>query len=389
MSQRYSAFMIQRARGLAALASIVVIALLVLPSSALAAGDANEASCPPETEASPGFRAFLPDCRAYEMVTPPFKDADVDTLVRAVSSNGERVIITSLSAFAGTESDPLDETNGAAYQLVRSGSGWVTSSITPPTSLSPNSVLMGVSADGARSLWEVLGSAKSVDSTQLDLREPNGSFVEVGQLTSPAGAQGAPAGGVDGGENSLIKPAGASANLSHVLFTLSSFEPRDLWPGDTTGDGGASLYEYVGTGNTRPMLVGVNTEGELISECGTNVGSGESVSPLPADAYNAVSTSGETVFFTPTGREVARGEPCGSSGLRAPEVDELYARLDQVQTVSISEPSVLDCKRCRTGVETAQEPATTEKQAIFQGASEDGSKASSSQNRNCLPKTPA
>jgi hypothetical protein len=373
---KYSAFMTKRARGLAGragLASIVLAALLVLSSSALAAGDANEASCPPETEASPGFRAFLPDCRAYEMVTPPFTGGSVNAHIEAVSSDGERVIFTSLSAFASTESDPFNGSFGAVYQLARTGSGWVTSSITPPTSLSPDSQLMGVSSDGTRSLWEVLGSAKSVDSTQLDLREPNGSFVEVGQLTPPAASQGPPAGNTGGGENSDIIFAGASANLSHALFDIRGRE--FYWPGDTTGGdtqgvyNELSLYEYVGTGNTRPTLVGVNNEGDLISECGTEFGYNSQ------ESYNAVSASGETVFFTPIGREAARGEPCASDGLRAPEVDELYARLDQVQTVSISEPSSGDCKRCRTGEAKEGEPATTEQPAIFQGASEDGSKA--------------
>ena len=50
---------------------LVVVALGVLACSAFAAGDANEASCP--NEASTGFRASLPDCRAYEFLTPSLK----------------------------------------------------------------------------------------------------------------------------------------------------------------------------------------------------------------------------------------------------------------------------------------------------------------------------
>ena len=53
---------------------VVMLGVLVFASaSALAAGDANESACP--NEASSGFRSYLPDCRAYELVSPPFKDA--------------------------------------------------------------------------------------------------------------------------------------------------------------------------------------------------------------------------------------------------------------------------------------------------------------------------
>jgi hypothetical protein len=43
----------------------------VVAAPAFAAGDANEAVCP--NEASSGFRSYLPDCRAYELVSPAIK----------------------------------------------------------------------------------------------------------------------------------------------------------------------------------------------------------------------------------------------------------------------------------------------------------------------------
>ncbi len=73
------------------------------------------------------------------------------------------------------------------------------------------------------------------------------------------------------------------------------------WPGYTPPS--RSLYEYVGTGNAEPTLVGVanqealhgsphvNEGALLISECATELG-GEN------EKYNALSGSGETVFFT-------------------------------------------------------------------------------------------
>ena len=65
------------------------------------------------------------------------------------------------------------------------------------------------------------------------------------------------------------------------------------------------------------------------------------------------------MFFTAVG---ADSNDCG--GVQPP-VNELFARIDEERTVAISEPSVADCALCDTSV-----PAD----AVFQGASADGSK---------------
>ncbi|MGA2162838.1 MAG: hypothetical protein ABSH36_00035 [Solirubrobacteraceae bacterium] len=334
---------------------------LLASGPAIAAGDASTLpgeSC--SNEALGGFRPYLPDCRAYEMVTPPYKDGNSNMQVQAVASEGSHVIVSSLSAFAGTESDPLDAIAGAMYELTRTSAGWEASSVTPPTSLSSNAHMFGVSADASKVLWEVIGTPKSVYSTNLDLREQDGSFVEVGPLIAPGGAGGPSAGKSGGGENEFVGFAGASDDLSHVLFTIFAIHPEFLWPGDTTTPGAVtkSLYEYLGTGNKQPMLVGVDGDGHLISDCGIYLGSTE---PGGRDTYNAMSADGETVFFTPSSHEESGCEPATT----APEVDELYARLDQIQTIAISEPPPSACKVCQTSVR---------QKAIFQGASEDGSK---------------
>ncbi len=149
---------------------------------------------------------------------------------------------------------------------------------------------------------------------------------------------------------------GASSDLSYIVFKSHApsgpDEPNLLWPGDTTSRTNApSLYEYSGTGNTAPPeLVGVKGTGGLISNCGTVLG-GEQ-----GDMYNAVSASGEAMFFTAE----------SGSGCIGPAVDELYARRDGSETVAISEPTSSQCAACSTGARSAAE---------FQGASEDGSKA--------------
>ena len=130
-----------------------------------------------------------------------------------------------------------------------------------------------------------------------------------------------------------------------------------MWPFDST-IGQRSLYEYRGTGNASPSLVGVSGgtgSTVLISQCGTLRGNGYLEEE---EERNAVSEGG-TVFFTAVG---ADSNACG--GIEPP-VNELFARIDEERTVAISEPSAADCVLCDTSV-----PAD----AVFQGASADGSR---------------
>jgi hypothetical protein len=76
---------------------LAVVGLLVLASaSAFAAGDANEDAC--RNEASSGFRASVPDCRAYELVSSPFKEGVIKPAVAGAPEAPETRMAQSITA---------------------------------------------------------------------------------------------------------------------------------------------------------------------------------------------------------------------------------------------------------------------------------------------------
>ena len=217
----------------------------------------------------------------------------------------------------------------------------MTSPLSPPASLFPEghpplaslpSAQTSAPVCGVRPLRLRLGRRRPVSRA-----EPRG--------VAGAGRTGAAAPVDGGGFQENLSFVGASADLTHTLFRIISPSEREIelgqnrpWPGDTTIPGGPSLYEYVGMGNTEPVLVGVSNQEQLrgkphlnegavlISQCGTTLGGVQEAGHN--DVYNAVSGSGGTVFFT------AHSGPCERSGVEGagPKVNELYARIDGTTT---------------------------------------------------------
>lgn len=353
-------------RGLAV--AVVGVGVLVAPGVALGAGDANRAQCGGETEASPGFRSYLPDCRGYELVTPPYKGSTTVRLTdpTAISADGSHFITGVGGAFAGAGNDwyHLNGNPGFdAYEFTRTASGWAPTALTPPATQFPHSAIMAASKDLGSTLWRAATST-ALFNEDVYLRDGSGRFLPVGLGVAPG------LGDEELGSGDALEFAGSSRDLTHTVLQLQVFTSgkralhdghNNVWPGDTTREGGESLYEYVYTGSPspEPTLVGVSnlgplasdSEARLISDCSTRLGSAGQSS-----AYNAVSEDGEVVFFTALACE------------GAPVADELYARVGGSRTVAISEPShgpEGDCADCDTS-----EPAA----ATFEGASANGSR---------------
>lgn len=334
--------------------ALLLFCCLVFVAGAGAAGDATSDGEPCPNEALPGFRSYLPECRGYEMVTPNFKDgAELDL---TNSENGLGAIAESLGGFAGAEYD--SELKGATYQLSRLALGWSVSEISPPSSSYPAQEFVAASPELASTLWLAREPSESIAAENFYIRGGTGAMTRIGSVIPPALAIGPPSGEYQGfiyGGTHPVVYSDVSGNLSHVLFMMvRGGEDNALWPGDATVPKGSSLYEYSGTGQVHPELVGVNNEGHQISTCSTWLGSNTS-----QDVYNAISADGSAVFFT----ALAQGE-C-SEVSNGPEVNELFARVDGLETVAISEPSMGACSACD---ESERKPAE------FVGASRDGSK---------------
>jgi WD40-like Beta Propeller Repeat len=286
----------------------------------------------------------LPDNRAYEMVSPPDKNGATITDVfignlEDVSQDGNRVLLSSIQCFAGSESCTADrQSEGEQLLFTRTTSGWLTTPLAPPASRFPISSTTRASADTGMELFSI--PTPPAEEDDFYLRRPDGTFVDVGP-TSP------PADGALGQSNHVLAPS----DFARVVFQQN--EPR--WP--ESGEGRA-VFEYSGTGQTVPTLVGV-TGGRgstaLISACGTELAQGLNPGQMSAD--------GETVFFSALACGSGTGE---NTGIAVPATT-LYARIAASRTVKVSAQSETQCttEACKNSP-----PAD----AHFTAASSDGSK---------------
>jgi len=317
------------------------------------------------------------------MVTPPYAGGQpafgTSGEPPPLSEDGQHLLAVDFAGFAGTENEEENKFEyGAIYEFSRTSSGWNTEPVEPPAPQYPRRLFVAASADLSRSLWGLITQSRSGEEVgapdgngyTLAVREagPPAHFTLVGPVVSPEHE-------VLNGENGSVAAfavVGASHDLSHIALDVRS-EHKQLWPGDKTREGADSLYEYLG-GSQEPALVGVSNVGpleggthrnegaKLISECGTSLGSSRQ-----ATTANAVSKSGSAVYFT------ALHEGCTT-----PTVDELYARFNGAYTVNVSEPAMtVEREKGCSGIcreDENEEKGHTRSPAVFEGASEDGSK---------------
>lgn len=374
---------------LAAFAAALLAVLVLTPTAAHATGDANQTSCP-HAEESPGFRNYLPDCRAYELTTPPYT-AGAPAFgphegAPLMTANGEHLLSQAFAGFCGAENDEeIEIESGVHYEFSRTASGWSCEALDPPASEYPRREFSFASADLSRTLWklqvpshsgeEVAISESDYDGWTLAVREVAGAGKGRFTLLGPVVAPGHEPNSEEHPAVGQYSLAGASADLTDVLLSVRAAHDN-LWPGDGTvedhglssGAAVQSLYEYRGGSGDEPVLVGVRN-GELL-EGAPHVNEGADLISQCGVTANAISASGEIVYFTASAADQGpENKHCNAMGEgTGPAVNELYARINGSQTVDISEPSTGpggDCEGC---------DESNPKPAVFQGASEDGEK---------------
>jgi hypothetical protein len=304
--------------------------------------------------------AALPEGRVYEQVSPGFK-AGYPVFVTPGTSgaalDGESFFFSSVGAFSGSGEDfALNP-----YVARRTADGWVTAGLYPPPI--EGELLAGFEEMSPElSMFEYQGSPVQTASERLEtpsgtlwVRGADGSLGRVSPVMTTA----------DGTPNSM-SVVGAASDLSRFVLDPNESPNDHILPGDET-QGGRQLLEAEGSSL---RLVAVDDSGKQLTRyCGVALGA------FVVGGVGAVSQPGASkVFFSvPIDAYASNGGGCDDDpsepGNPANPI-EVFVRVDGARTLRVSEPLAEEC----TEEPCAGAAVATPMAAVFQGASEDGSR---------------
>jgi hypothetical protein len=295
----------RRAAGLASLSLFVVVTL------APAATPAAAAECPNEAFRT-GPSAALPDCRAYELVTPSNLDGRVPedplklgetfpdhTATELASPDGNSYIFL----LAGEPLSEFGEANGIqdVYETVRTKDGWRTvRRITPSGAQTELPIAGGASPDHQYSFVEIGGKAggghdegslaAEGSESSYYLQRPDGTFelIGVGSL----------------GEEREVLGHWVTSQGTHIIF--SSGHPAKQLEPTAPPTGTAAIYDRSANGPTH-----------VVSLLPGNV------TPSEGAEFQGASADGSVVAF-----KIAEGI--------ATELGAMYVRVDNASTEEVT-----------------------------------------------------
>jgi len=235
-----------------------------------------EQNCPNATFRV-GPSARLPDCRAYELVSPvdsnglfttsligeAAEQTTFDTTL--ASTDGESV----LSYSQGTLPEAEGGGQRAAHQAIRTVEGWMTRDASPSGAQSYSPGPGGISPDHRYAFWQSNDQGGSLMVNGEDahyLRKPDGSFELIGLGLL--------------GEDPKAWGRWITADASHVIFSTSPGVAVPLEEGAPEA-GVAAIYDRAANGDTHVVSL---LPGDI--------------TPVADAEYNGVSEDGSAVVFT-------------------------------------------------------------------------------------------
>lgn len=278
-----------------------------------------------------GLGAKLPDCRAYEMVSPLDKnnaDIRIPVLIyprglNQSSVSGDGLTYSSTSAFADPQSTPYSS-QYLAHRDLRLG--WSSESIVPPRARTiPGITIPGeneykaFSADLCQAWLHTFtdppfGDPAGIPNFRNLYRRDNcaGGSYEAMTIVAPPHVT-----------DYAVEPQGASTDGSRSIFITNDNLPNDLSgpSAPNNANGRAQLYEHiVGEGLRFACVLPNGAATSLGCSAGTlNGGIGED---RHGNLTNAISSAGDRIFWSASVMGFGPGE--------------IYVRIDGTETVEVS-----------------------------------------------------